>query len=285
MDRYKQYSNERQQLQESGDMPSFMATAGYQLIKEKKYIEGDETVKQRFTTIANTLAEHVPAQYKKKYQERFFQLQWEGYLGPSTPVYCNTGRPEKGMPISCSGAYSGDSVNSFYKSAHEIAMLSKNGFGTSIYLGDIRPRGSNISNGTIADGVVPVMELIYNTANHISQGSSRRGSVACYLPVSHGDFDEVVHWLENNSDGSNFGWGFTDDDIAKLDSGDLEMVKRFQEVMYLRMLGIGYIFLVDNVNRQSPRVYTDNDIKVLASNLYRDSFTFFARLHIHLLFV
>lgn len=267
MDKYKSYSDLRKKLQDLGEVPSFMSTAGFQLVKDKKYIEGDETVKERFTTIANTLATHLPEQYQEHYRNRFFQLQWDGILGPSTPVYCNTGRPEKGLPISCSGSYAPDSVSGFYEVAHEIAMLSKNGFGTSVYLGDIRPRGSKITNGTIADGVVPVMRLIYNTANHISQGSTRRGSVACYLPISHPDFHEVCHWLENNADGSNFGWSWTHADIKALDDGDPEMMERYQITMYLRMLGIGYYINIDNINDLNPKVYKDNDIKVLASNL------------------
>jgi ribonucleoside-diphosphate reductase alpha chain len=274
MDKYKEYSNLRTQLQESGEVPEWMATAGFQLIKGKQYIGENETVKQRFETISDTLVQHLPEQFRDHYRERFFELQWKGYLGPATPVYCNVGKPEKGLPISCSGTYCPDSVSGFYEVAHEIAMLSKHGFGTSVYLGDVRPRGSSITNGSIADGVVPVLDLIYNTANHISQGSTRRGSVACYLPVSHDDFEEVCHWLENNSDGSNFGWGFTDEDIQKLHDQDPDMIKRYQEVMYLRMLGIGYIFLVDNANRLSPEVYKKNDLSIKNTNLCTEIFLY-----------
>ncbi len=266
MSKYKEYSKQRQQAQELGILPEWYTTAGYQLIVDKYYIDKGETVKDRYTTIAKTLVQHLPENLRAEYEDKFFELLWEGILSPATPVYTNTGKPEKGLPISCSGTYCPDSVDGFYKTAHEIAMLSKNGFGTSVYLGDIRPRGSNAANGAKADGVVPVMDLIFFTAAHIAQGT-RRGSVACYLPVSHPDFYEVVHWLENNSDGSNFGWCFTDEDIAKLNDNDPEMLKRYQEVLYLRMLGIGYIYLSDNVSRQNPKVYKDNGIEVKASQL------------------
>ena len=57
-------------------------------------------------------------------------------------------------------------------SAHsENAILSKLGFGTSSYLGDIRPRGSVISSGGIADGVVPVIDTAIDVMTRISQGS------------------------------------------------------------------------------------------------------------------
>lgn len=267
MNKYKEFSERRKQEQADGTLPNWYSTAGYQMIREKKYIDEDETVLDRYKCIAETLSLHLPVHLREEYKDKFFNLLWNGYLGAATPVYSNIGKPDKGMPISCAGSIIADTVDSFYKSAHEVAMLSKNGFGTSAYLGDIRPRGSKISNGSKSDGVVPVMELIFNTAAHISQGSTRRGSVACYLPISHPDFDEVIHWLENNSDGSNFGWCISDEDIAKLNSNDPEMIRRYQEVMYLRMLGIGYIFLTDNVNKQNPQVYKDNNLKVNHSNL------------------
>lgn len=267
MNKYKEYSEKRKQEQIDDTLPEWYSTAGYQMIREKKYIDENETVKDRYNAIAETLSLHLPLEYQVQYKDKFFDLLWNGYLGAATPVYCNVGKPDKGLPISCAGSMVADTVDSFYKTAHEIAMLSKNGFGTSAYLGDIRPRGSKISNGSKSDGVVPVLELIFNTTKHISQGSTRRGSVACYLPISHLDFDEVIHWLENNSDGSNFGWCISDEDINKLNSNEPEMTRRYQEVMYLRMLGIGYLFFSDKVNRQNPQIYKDNDLLVRHSNL------------------
>lgn len=271
MDKYKQYSEERKRQQEIGTLPNWFTTAGFQLITDKHYVDKDETVLDRYKTIAFTLSRHLPDGYKEIYNERFFDLLWNGHLGAATPVFTNTGKPEKGMSLSCAGSYCPDTVDGFYKTAHEIAMLSKNGFGTSVYLGDIRPRGSNITNGSQTDGVVPVLELIFNTASHISQGSTRRGSVACYLPISHGDFYEVCHWLENNQDGSNFGWCFTDEDIEKLNNNDPEILARYQEVIYLRMLGVGYIFNHGNSERGRPQVYKDNGIDVKHGNLCNET--------------
>lgn len=270
--KYEQYSIERKKQQEAGTLPEFYSTAGFQLINDKEYINPNETVKDRYTTIARTLSNHLPYKYREKYNKVFFDLLWSGMLSASTPVYINTGTQDKGLPISCSGSFVLDSVDSFYTVAHELAMLSKLGFGTSAYLGDIRPRGSRIKTGGKSDGVVPVMELIFNVANHISQGNNRRGSVATYLPISHPDFWEVCRFLENNSDGSNMGWIIGDNEIELLDNNDEEMLSRYQEVMYLRMMGMGYIVDIDKANRLAPDVYKDNNIQIYASNLCSEIF-------------
>lgn len=260
------YSVSRKQAQKDGTLPDWYTTGGFQLINEKEYISKEETVRDRYSTIATTLSEHMPEELKEEYNKIFFDLLWDGYLSPSTPVFSNIGT-NKGMPIACSGSYVLDSVDSFYKVSHEIAMLSKEGFGTSVYLGSIRPRGSLISTGGKADGIVPVMELLFNTTSHVSQGSNRRGSIACYIPVDHGDFWECVHFIENNPDHTNIGWLLSDKSLSLIKNKDEEMSKRYAKVLYLRMQGTGYLHFTDKADRLSPQVYKDNKLKISASNL------------------
>src|SRR3546814_15509356 len=69
---------------------------------------------------------------------------WKGWLACSMPVLSNIGTIQ-GMPVSCSGGYICDSIEGFYEGYKEAAILTKHGFGTSGYLGDIRPRGSKRS--------------------------------------------------------------------------------------------------------------------------------------------
>ena len=154
MSGFEKYSEIRKQLQAIGEVPNWYTTQGFIMFVRKYAYEG-ETVKGAFDRIANTLAKHDP---RPEARERFFNLMWEGKLAPSTPVMCNTGT-NRGMPVSCAGNYVGDSVEGFYSSNAEIAVLSKNGFGTASYLGDIRGRGASIkSSGGEADGVVPVFD-------------------------------------------------------------------------------------------------------------------------------
>ena len=213
MNEFEKLSAERKHLQSIGEVPEWMTTQGYIMFK-RKYAYNKETVKGAFERISSTLSKHYDVDVDKA-KEKFFNLLWKGYLSPSTPVYCNTGT-NQGLTVSCAGNYFPDSVSGFYSAHSENAILSKLGFGTSSYLGDIRPRGSVISSGGIADGVVPVIDTAIDVMTKISQGSSRRGQWAGYIEVDHGDFWEVAGYILKNPTDANIGWIFTDNVIRML---------------------------------------------------------------------
>ena len=167
MNEFEKLSKERKDLQKAGEVPEWMTTQGY-IMFVRKYAYNNETVKGAFHRIASTLAEHYPD--KILAYSKFFNLLWKGYLSPSTPIYCNTGT-DRGLVVSCAGSYIEDSISGFYNAYLENAVLSKLGFGTSSYLGDIRPRGSAISIGGVADGVVPVFDSSIDVVSKVSQGN------------------------------------------------------------------------------------------------------------------
>ena len=269
MNEFEKLSAERKHLQSTGEVPEWMTTQGYIMFK-RKYAYNKETVKGAFERISSTLSKHYDVDVDKA-KEKFFNLLWKGYLSPSTPVYCNTGT-NQGLTVSCAGNYFPDSVSGFYSAHSENAILSKLGFGTSSYLGDIRPRGSVISSGGIADGVVPVIDTAIDVMTKISQGSSRRGQWAGYLEVDHGDFWEVAGYILKNPTDANIGWIFTDNVIERLKNKDEEMIKRWNHILYLRCrTGKGYIWKVDTVNRLSPQAIKNSGIKIKASNLCNET--------------
>jgi hypothetical protein len=172
------------------------------------------------------------------------------------------------ITISCSGNYVDDSVQGFYESLAETAILSKNGFGTSSYLSDIRPRGSKISTGGKSLGVLPVLKMHIQTSIDISQGGVRRGAWAGYLHICHGDFWEVYHYLENNPDDCNIGWIITDEFVGKLLNNDRDAIDRYKSVLKLKsVLGKGYFLFVDKANRLKPQSYKQHNLDIKASNL------------------
>ncbi len=263
---FEELSVERKALQEKGWLPEWYTTQSWQMFKSKYAVAGEQAVKGRFETIAKTLASYMTGR-EKEWEEKFFTLMWNGWLSPASPILANCGT-DRGLTVSCSGQAVQDSVDSFYKNRHEAAMLGKHGFGCSQYMGDIRSRGSSISVGGQASGVVPVIKGFSQDAAEISQGSQRRGSTACYLPIEHGDFDELVDLLESEPDGLNIGWNITDGFIAKLKSGDEEANRRFSRALYVKLVtGRGYFFFVDKANRHRPQVYKDLGLDVKASNL------------------
>lgn len=255
-------SAERKRLQREGLLPDWYTTDAWGLFKSK-YMEGSSSFKDRIQTIAKTAAKHVPAADGSDWEQRFFDVIWKGWLSPSTPCLANLGT-DKGMPVACSGQYIGDSVTSFYGELLDTAVLTKHGFGTSGYLGDIRPRGSSITTGGSASGVVPVFQTYVDTMKRVTQGVARRGAWAGYLPIDHPDFNELADFVKNNPDDANVGWNISDSFIELLNAGDPDSIARYQKAMKLKMLtGKGYFFFVDKVNRHRPPGYPE----VLASNL------------------
>jgi ribonucleotide reductase alpha subunit len=147
-------------------------------------------------------------------------------------------------------------------------MLSKFGFGTSGYLGDIRGRGSKISVGGKASGILPVLQDFVTMSSKVSQGSQRRGAWAGYIDLDHPDFDEIADYAKEFPDDLNIGWVWKDSDTEKANAGDVETIRRFKKIMKLKMItGKGYFFFVDKVNRANPQMYKDLGLTVKSSNL------------------
>ena len=198
---YDELGEERKQLQEDGKLPAWVTTVSWQMLKENYLSEKYPDLKSVYNRVATHAALYTndPGLWKIK----FFKLLWNGYLAASTPVLSNMGTGI-GCPVSCSGGVVGDSVYSFYGAQQEAAVLSKNGFGTSGYLGSIRPRGSKISGiKGAASGVLPVFKDFVQMSRDISQGSQRRGAWAGYIEIDHDDFYELVNYIIKNPDDAN----------------------------------------------------------------------------------
>lgn len=263
-------STERKALQTEGTVPAFMTTAGYAMFTAK-YTVAEQSVRERYATIASTAGALADEMYPREdgtgWTTHFFDAIWNGWLSPSTPVLANLGT-DRGLPVSCEGSYVEDSVWGFYETLKEAAILSQNGFGTSAYLGDIRPRGARFSDNGKANGVVPVFGNFAEMTNQISQGATRRGSWAGYLPVDHPDFFELADLIYREPANKNVGWIFTQAFIDRMLAGDKDALERYQRVLKIRVvLGKGYIWKVDTVNAAQTESYRANGLRNKASNL------------------
>lgn len=263
---YEKLSQERKELQAQGLVPEWYTTAGWQMFKFKYLYDTDRAVRGQFERIAKTAAKHVEHVYPEA-ESKFFDLLWKGWLSPSTPVLANMGT-NRGMPVSCSGTVVEDSIDGFYSNLHEIAMLTKNGFGTATDLSNIRPRGSKISVGGKASGVMPVIKEHINAMRNVAQGTARRGAWAAYLDIEHGDFYEVVNHLVQEPDDFNIGWTIRQSFIDRLNNADPDAAQRFQKVMKAKMVtGKGYFFFVDKANKKRPQMYVDKGMFINNSQL------------------
>lgn len=269
---YEKLSKERKALQEAGDMPGHWSTGAWQLFKSK-YLYEATTPREHYGRIAATLAQYVEGHYPDwwpanyTWKEAFFDQMWSGNLSPSTPVVSNTGT-NRGFTVSCSGNVVENSVYGIYEAKQEVAVLTKNGFGTASYLGNIPPRGSKTDKGVISNGVVPWIQGFVSDMDAVSQGSARRGAWAAYLPIEHGDFYELAAYLKDAPDGLNIGWNVYAAFIDRMEAGDQDAIDRFQTALTTKMMtGKGYYCFPDKVNARRPAMYVDRDLRFVAAQL------------------
>jgi ribonucleoside-diphosphate reductase alpha chain len=203
----------------------------------------------------------------KGFSDKFQDYMSKGFYSLSTPVWVNFAK-DKGLPISCYGSYSEDSMDSMLLTAREIGMMSKYGGGTSAYLGDIRPRGSKISTGGNADGPVHYSKLYDTVIDVCKQAEARRGACAVYLPVEHSDISEFLDIATEGNPIQNLQYGVTvsDEWMKDMEDGDSDKRKIWAKIIQRRgEVGLPYIMFRDTANNNSP--YKDLPYEIKASNL------------------
>lgn len=235
------------------------------------YLRDGQTVEERIREIA-TAAEKILL--IDGFADKMEDYLLKGYLSLSSPIWSNFGN-DRGLPISCNGSYADDTVASILGKQAEIGQMSKYGAGTSLYLGAIRPRGTPISTGGIADGPVHFMELFESTVNVISQSNVRRGSCAVYLPVEHPDIKEFLSVREEGHNIQKLSIGVTISDqwMEDMIEGDSAKRKIWTRIIQKRFeTGYPYVMFSDTANRDKPRWYKDANRMIYASNLCTEIF-------------
>lgn len=206
------------------------------------------------------------------FADKFEDYMSRGFYSLSTPVWINFGK-DKGLPISCYNSHVDDSMDSILDTAKEIGMMSKYGGGTSVYLGDIRPRGTEISTGGKADGPVHYAKLYDTTIDVSKQSEARRGACAVYLPIEH---DDILEFLDIATEGNPIqnlqtGVSIGDHWLKEMKAGDAAKRKVWAKIIQTRSeIGYPYLFFRDNANRNTP--YFDLGYDINASNLCTEIF-------------
>ena len=230
------------------------------------YLVDGQSVDGRVTIIGDTAEKilGIPG-FSKKFKS-YFQ---KGWFSLSTPIWSNFGT-DRGLPISCFGSYIEDNMESILSTQAEVGMMTKHGGGTSGYFGNIRHRGATIKNNGFSSGSVHFMQLFNNMIKVVSQGSTRRGQFAAYLPVSHPD---ILEFLKIRSEGApiqdlSFGVCISDDWMNSMIDGDKDKRTVWARVLEARAnTGYPYLFFTDNVNNNTVDCYKDKGMKINHSNL------------------
>ena len=203
------------------------------------------------------------------FADKFHDYMSRGFYSLASPVWSNFGL-DRGLPISCFGSYMEDNMESILYTQAEVGEMTKLGGGTSGYFGEIRPRGSPITNNGKSNGSYSFTELFDTIINVVSQGETRRGQFAGYIDVEHDDLDE---WLNIKTEGDPvqdiyYGVIIGDDWFRAMVNGDEEKRETWAEIIETRInIGVPYIIFRDNMNDGKPQVYKDRGYEINASNL------------------
>jgi ribonucleoside-diphosphate reductase alpha chain len=103
------------------------------------------------------------------FADKFYDYMSRGFYSLASPVWSNFGL-DRGLPISCFGSYMEDNMESILATQAEVGEMTKLGGGTSGYFGEIRPRGSPITNNGKSNGSYSFTELFDTIINVVSQG-------------------------------------------------------------------------------------------------------------------
>ena len=203
------------------------------------------------------------------FADKFYGYMDKGYYSLSSPVWSNFGI-DKGLPISCFGSYLPDNMGGILYTQAEVGMMSKFGGGTSGYFGDLRHRGAPITDNGESSGAVHFMKLFETIIDVVSQGSTRRGRFAPYLPIDHPDIEE---FLKIGTEGDpiqelTHGVTVSDEWMDSMIAGDTEKRTLWAKLIQRRVeIGYPYIFFTDTVNNNTVDVYKDKNLRIHHSNL------------------
>jgi len=236
-----------------------------EFLREGYLIEGVEP-KERIRQIAENAEEILD---EEGFADRFYDYMSRGFYSLASPVWANFGL-DRGLPISCFGSYMEDNMESILYTHAEVGEMTKLGGGTSGYFGDIRPRGSPITNNGKSNGSYSFTELFDTAINVVSQGETRRGQFAGYIDIEHDDLEE---WLNIKTEGDPiqdifYGVIIGDEWFQAMVDGDEAKREKWAKIIETRInIGVPYIIFRDNMNEGKPQVYKDKDYEINASNL------------------
>ena len=207
----------------------------------------------------------------------------------STPILSNGGT-DRGLPISCFLNYVPDSREGLGEHYLENIWLSSSGGGIGGYWGDIRSQDQSTSKGNKTTGVIPFMHVVDSQMVAFNQGSTRRGSYASYMDISHPEIIEFIEMRKASGGDINrknmnlhhavnipdkFMKSLEKDEMWKLiDPHNKKVIREIKaRQLWIKLLetrvntGEPYIMFIDTVNKYLPKELKKLGLKVHHSNL------------------
>jgi len=251
------------------DFPEWMDEIGTSIISQG-YLLPEENVFKAFNRVSKAAGRRL----KRKDLIPFFAEAMEkNWLCLASPVLSNLGT-ERGMPISCFGIDTDDSIEGIALANSELMRLSSQGGGVGIGVSRIRGRGKEISGNGVSEGVVPWIKIYDSTILATNQGSVRRGAASVNLHVNHPDIEEFLMVRRPKGDVNRQCLNMhqcvviDDDFMNKLEEKEPRALRLWGEILKTRLeTGEPYIMFEDNVNNANPEAYKKNNLHVSMTNI------------------
>ena len=248
-----------------------------------RYLGQSESHQDLFARVASTYADN------NLHAQRIYNYISNLWFMPATPILSNGGN-ERGLPISCFLNEAGDSLSSILDLWSENVWLAARGGGIGSYWGNLRSIGEKIGRVGKTSGIIPFIKVMDSLTMAISQGSLRRGSAACYLPIDHPEIEEFIEMRRSTGGDPNrkalnlhHGVLVSDAFMRAVETNSQWALKSPKDAiiqstvsarnLWIRLLtarietGEPYIIYVDTVNRQIPQHHKLAGLNVRTSNL------------------
>ena len=248
-----------------------------------RYLGANESFQDLFARVASTYADN------NLHAQRLYNYISNLWFMPATPVLSNGGT-KRGLPISCFLNEASDSLDGILDLWSENVWLAAKGGGIGSYWGNLRSIGEKIGKVGKTSGIIPFIKVMDSLTMAISQGSLRRGSAACYLPVDHPEIEEFIEMRrptggDPNRKSLNLHHGVlvtdafmraveTDEQWALKSPADGSVQSTISaRNLWIRLLtarietGEPYIIFIDTVNRLIPQHHKLAGLNVKTSNL------------------
>ncbi|MEU6829496.1 class 1b ribonucleoside-diphosphate reductase subunit alpha [Nocardia beijingensis] len=179
--------------------PTFLGAFKYYTSYTLKTFDGKrylERFEDRVCMVALTLAAGDEALASKLVEEII-----DGRFQPATPTFLNSGKKQRGEPVSCFLLRIEDNMESIGRSINSALQLSKRGGGVALLLSNIREHGAPIKKiENQSSGVIPIMKLLEDSFSYANQLGARQGAGAVYLHAHHPDIYRFLDTKRENAD-------------------------------------------------------------------------------------
>ena len=248
-----------------------------------RYLGQNESYQDLFARVASIYSDN------NLHAQRIYNYISNLWFMPATPILSNGGT-ERGLPISCFLNEAGDSLNGILDLWSENVWLAAKGGGIGSYWGNLRSIGEKIGRVGKTSGIIPFIKVMDSLTMAISQGSLRRGSAACYLPIDHPEIEEFIEMRrptggDPNRKALNLHHGVlvSDSFMRAVETNSQWALKSPKDGivqstvsarnLWIRLLtarvetGEPYIIFIDTVNRLIPQHHKLAGLNVKTSNL------------------